>query len=197
MLRPEKFRPTPPDGRGRRADAIDNNMSVRRPKYVRSRAIMVAPVAYPITFVAYRCVARCLRVGLRKANASVVGCRFDHRSSCRYGLGAATCPAVELNVQLSEGPLRFRLRIGSEARPMPVDLSDEFRQMHADRHLGAHPNKYADIRQRNQAVSDGDACDPRLALNRRRKQIRNGAPPRHTPISPPLRGRATGRVHAA
>jgi hypothetical protein len=56
-------------------------------------------------------------------------------------------------VQVSEGPLRFRLRIGSEARPMPVDLSDEFRQMHADRHLGAHPNKYADIRQRNKAVS--------------------------------------------
>jgi hypothetical protein len=25
--------------------------------------------------------------------------------------------------------------------------------MHADRHLGAHPNKYADIRQRNKAVS--------------------------------------------
>ena len=121
---------------GRWADAIDDTA-----------------VAHPITFVAYRYGTRCLRVALRKANGSVAGCRFDHRSSCRYGLGAATCPAVELNVQLSEGPLRFRLCIGSEARPMPVDLSDEFRQMHADRHLGAHPNKYADIRQRNKAVS--------------------------------------------
>jgi hypothetical protein len=133
---------------GRRADAIDDNPSVDRWVYA------VAPVAYPITVVAYRYGTRSLRLGLRKANASVAGCRFDHRSSCRYGLGAATYPAVELNVQLSEEPLRFRLRIGSEARPMPVDLSDEFRQMHADRHLGAHPNKYADIRERNQAVSD-------------------------------------------
>jgi hypothetical protein len=55
--------------------------------------------------VAYRSGTRSLRLGLRRANASVAGCRFDHRSSCRYGLGAATYPAVELNVQLSEEPL--------------------------------------------------------------------------------------------
>src|SRR4029077_9846633 len=65
---------------------------------------------------AYLSGTRCLRLGLRRANASVAGCRFDHSSSCRYGLVAATCPAVELNVHLSERPLRFRRCIGSEPR---------------------------------------------------------------------------------
>jgi hypothetical protein len=84
---------------GRRADAIDDNPSVDR------WVCAVAPVVYPITVVAYRYGTRSLRLGLRKANASVAGCRFEHRSRCRYGLGAATYPAVELNVQLSEEPL--------------------------------------------------------------------------------------------
>ena len=56
---------------GRRADAIDDNPSVDR------WVCAVAPIAYPITVVAYRYGTRGLRLGLRKANASVAWCRFD------------------------------------------------------------------------------------------------------------------------
>src|SRR6516164_11273928 len=67
---------------GRWADAIDDTA-----------------VAHPITFVAYRHGTRCLRVGLRKANGSVAGCRFDHRSAA--GTAWAQQPAQPSNLTCS------------------------------------------------------------------------------------------------